>query len=205
MEAEREQQDGPVGVGVFKGINESNRERVAARSDHWRKNGAVLKGMGRDWRRRFDPKWDPSDVEEQKRKRETFKDVVQRWSRANKRGAQKSLQGFVGGTDEDRNSGGDKSGRCQTQEQRIPDQEKERNMEADLRLSSFECSGPQNAFQMRQRENSGENIAERRLGSDDRPSSGILSSPSFRESQTISRFQISRKRLRIQRNAFRIR
>ncbi|KAH7822897.1 uncharacterized protein MONOS_14385 [Monocercomonoides exilis] len=205
MEAEREQQDGPVGVGVFKGINERNSERVAARSEHWRKDGAVLKGMGRDWRRRFDPKWDPSDVEEQKRKRETFKDVVQRWSRANKRGAQKSLQGFVRGTDEDRNSGGDKSGRCQTQEQRIPDQEKERNMEADLSLSSFECSGPQNAFQMRQRENSGENIAERRLGSDDRPSSGILSSPSFRESQTISRFQTSRKRLRIQRNAFRIR
>ncbi|KAH7823784.1 uncharacterized protein MONOS_1865 [Monocercomonoides exilis] len=205
MEAEQKQQDGPVGVGVSKGSNESYGERVAARSDHWRKDGAVLKGMGRDWRRRFDPKWDTSDVEEQKRERETFKDVVQRWSRANKRGAQKSLQGFVGGTDEERNSGGDKSGRCQTQEQRIPNQEEERNLETDLRLSLVECSGSQNAFQMRQRENSGENIAGRSLGSDDRPSSGVLSSPSFRESQTISRFQISRKRLRIQRNAFRIR
>ncbi|KAH7823716.1 uncharacterized protein MONOS_8954 [Monocercomonoides exilis] len=140
-----------------------------------------------------------------RRERETFKKVVQKWSQANKRGAQKSLQGFVGGTDEDRNSGGDKAGRSQTQEQRIPDQEKERNMEADLRLSSFECSGPQNAFQMRQRENSGENIAGRRLGSDDRPSSGILSSPSFKGSQAMSCFQISQKRLQIQMNDFRIR
>ncbi|KAH7823763.1 uncharacterized protein MONOS_1843 [Monocercomonoides exilis] len=48
---------------------EGNREKVAARSGHWGKDGAVLKGIGKDWRRRYDPKWSPSDVEEQKRVR----------------------------------------------------------------------------------------------------------------------------------------